>query len=158
MVDSRGNPVELESLEGKIVGLYFSAEWCPPCRKFTPELVKFRDRNKNNFEVVFVSSDKTEEALFDYMKSTRMRWPALPFGSEKKGELSEKFGISGIPSLVIVDSQGNLITKNGRADVNENGNRALRDWQKAASESSGSCATASSSCETESSSSEGCSQ
>ena len=27
----------------KLIGLYFSAHWCPPCRAFTPELVKFRD-------------------------------------------------------------------------------------------------------------------
>ena len=25
----------------KIYGLYFSAHWCPPCRKFTPQLVEY---------------------------------------------------------------------------------------------------------------------
>ncbi len=50
------------SLKGKMVGIYFSAHWCPPCRAFTPNLVKFRDKNKDEFEIVFVSSDKDEAA------------------------------------------------------------------------------------------------
>ncbi|EYC15574.1 hypothetical protein Y032_0036g3220 [Ancylostoma ceylanicum] len=27
-----------EVLKDKVVGLYFSAHWCPPCRQFTPVL------------------------------------------------------------------------------------------------------------------------
>ena len=32
--DSGGTEVPVESIsgEGKVVGLYFSAHWCPPCR------------------------------------------------------------------------------------------------------------------------------
>lgn len=49
-------------LNGKVVGIYFSAHWCPPCRQFTPLLVqtynKLRAEGKE-FEVVFVSSDKS---------------------------------------------------------------------------------------------------
>ena len=33
-----GNTEEL--LKDKVVGIYFSAHWCPPCRSFTPELIK----------------------------------------------------------------------------------------------------------------------
>ena len=33
--------VPTSSLAGtEVVGLYFSAHWCPPCRGFTPELAK----------------------------------------------------------------------------------------------------------------------
>lgn len=33
-VDKSGNQVTLESLAGKTLALYFSASWCPPCRKY----------------------------------------------------------------------------------------------------------------------------
>jgi nucleoredoxin len=135
LVDAKGQPVELSSLEGKVIGLYFSAEWCPPCRAFTPSLVKLRDRRSDEFEVVFISSDRSAEDQQGYMKNYKMRWPSLPFGSPKRSELSSKFNISGIPALVIVDSDGNLISRNGRGDMGRSdtdARKALRTWQRSA--------------------------
>jgi Thioredoxin-like len=43
----------------KLVALYFSAHWYAPCRKFTPQLVKFHNRvapQHPEFEIVFISS------------------------------------------------------------------------------------------------------
>lgn len=59
----------------KIIALYYSAHWCPPCRAFTPDLVKeYRKLSKKypQFELVFVSSDKTEEAMAEYMDWGKM--------------------------------------------------------------------------------------
>ena len=78
-------------LAGKTVGIYFSAHWCPPCRTFTPNLVKFRDKNKKNFEVVFVSSDRSPDAQMDYMKETDMKWFTLPHRSDAANALAKKF-------------------------------------------------------------------
>ena len=62
LINAAGEKVPTSSLAGKVVGLYFSAEWCPPCKAFTPELVKLRDSASDKFEVVFVSSDRSPEA------------------------------------------------------------------------------------------------
>ena len=78
ILDANGKEVSKDVLAGKTVGIYFSAHWCPPCRSFTPNLVKFRDKNKKNFEVVFVSSDRSSDAQMDYMKETDMKWFTLP--------------------------------------------------------------------------------
>ena len=37
--DRDGNSVTLDDLKGKYIGLYFSASWCGPCRRFTPKLI-----------------------------------------------------------------------------------------------------------------------
>ncbi len=132
LVDSAGKPVETSTLDGKIVGIYFSAHWCPPCRTFSPELVKFRNDNKSSFEVVFVSSDRTEEAQLAYMTELKMEWPAIPFSSPKRRELGQKYDVSGIPTLIIVDSKGNLISANGREEVTGNPANALATWKKSA--------------------------
>lgn len=132
LVDANGNPMEVSSLDGKVVGLYFSAQWCPPCRKFTPLLVEARDANQKDFEVVFVSSDQSEAAQKKYMQDADMKWPAIPFDSEKREALGEKFGIRGIPSLVVVDDKGNLITAHGRGEISANADEAIRNWTSAA--------------------------
>jgi nucleoredoxin len=130
LLDADGKEVSSGVLAGKTVGIYFSAHWCPPCRSFTPNLVKFRDKNKKSFEVVFVSSDRSSKAQMDYMKEAGMKWYTLPHRSESANALAKKFEIRGIPSLVIVSENGKIITKNGRSDLSSNPKGALKTWQK----------------------------
>jgi len=105
-------------LTGKTIGIYFSAHWCPPCRGFTPKLAEMY---KNTFqakglEIVFASSDKDEAAFNDYYGE--MPWLALPYANrELKEKLSKKYKVRGIPSFVILDSDGNTITTEGRDEI-----------------------------------------
>lgn len=95
----------------KYIGLYFSAHWCPPCRAFTPELVKFYNDTKKtnpNFEIVFVSHDYTKEDMEKYMTELQMPWLAVDFSHAKTTKLHQYEG-DGIPCLVIVDPQGNVL-------------------------------------------------
>ena len=67
-------------------------------------------------EIVFVSSDKDEKAFNEYIKE--MPWKAIPFSDrERKNKLSNKFKVNGIPTFVILDVDGSLITDGGRAAV-----------------------------------------
>ena len=52
-----------------IVGLYFSAYWCPPCKCFTPILREFYNEinlNEKRFEVVYVPSDHSIDQYKDH--------------------------------------------------------------------------------------------
>jgi nucleoredoxin len=103
-----------------VLGLYFSAHWCPPCKAFTPKLCEKYTQLKEagkKVELVFVSSDRNEKAFSEYHSS--MNFLALPFDRrDEKGELSSMFGVSGIPTLVFVDAKtGKLITTEGREGI-----------------------------------------
>lgn len=52
--------VSTSELRGKHILLYFSATWCTPCKKFTPQLVDFYTKTKErlNLEIIFISLDR----------------------------------------------------------------------------------------------------
>lgn len=129
LIDGEGNPVDLDVLKGKMVGLYFSAHWCPPCRQFSPQLVSFRDANQSDFEIVFVTSDKDEKAQFEYMKELGMKWPTLKFGSEAINNIKGKYGVQSIPTLIILSPDGETVSQNGRMDVSESPDSCLAAWK-----------------------------
>ncbi len=133
-VNAEGETVGAEALEGKeVIALYFSAVWCPPCRAFTPRLVEaantLREEGKP-FEVIFVSRDRNEEAMLGYMKDYKMPWLAMPFGDAKGQALMQRYGIRGIPSLVIIDGEGNTITTQGRGAIASRGAKAFETWAR----------------------------
>ena len=96
----------------KLIGLYFSASWCGPCRRFTPNLVNFYNKNAAahpEFEILFVSNDKSAPAMEGYMRDMRMPWPALNYDKVAGNEALRKYAGSGIPCLVVVDETGRVI-------------------------------------------------
>ena len=130
ILNNKGKSVSSSELAGKVVGFYFSAHWCPPCRAFTPSLVDFRDKNNDDFEVVFVSSDRSPDAQMSYMEEANMKWYTLEHRSQDANKLSQKFGIRGIPALIIVSPDGETITTNGRGEVSSNPSLAIKKWKQ----------------------------
>jgi len=120
---ARGNLVRLqngnlvssydEELAPKqIYGLYFSAYWCGPCRKFTPQLVAYYNQIAHDhpeFEIIFVSADKSAEGMATYMRESSMPWPAIEYGKVANVPALQKYAGRGIPDLVIVDASGKVL-------------------------------------------------
>jgi len=115
-----GDTVDVDDLkgEGKVIGLYFSAHWCPPCRGFTPKLVEAYTKHlkAKGLEIIFVSSDRDQKSFQEYY--SEMPWLAIPNGDPRKAKLSQRFGVSGIPALAFVDANtGETINGNARGAV-----------------------------------------
>lgn len=125
--DKDGKTVNLNELNGKVIGVYFSASWCGPCRHFTPDLVKLRDENAANFEVVFVSCDHSESDKNKYMTDFKMKWPAVKINGKDYDTLNTKFHSDGIPYLVILSKSGNVITTDGRSEISS---ESIKKWSK----------------------------
>ncbi len=114
-----------------LVAVYFSAHWCPPCRKFTPQLVKFyqeANRDEKTIEIVFVSADESKSDMLKYMKSAKMPWFGVPFDSPVRERLMKDYKVTGIPTLVVLDQQGRVISADARREVMQDGQAALKRW------------------------------
>ena len=105
----------LKRLNGKFVGIYHSATWCGFCHVFTQQLIAFYKKNKKDFEVVFVSGDKTESQRRNYAKSSKMPWLAAPLG-KKNGVPTA----SGYPCLYVLTPEGKILTTISGANTKEN--------------------------------------
>ena len=97
---------------------------CGPCRQFTPELVSFykkmnaRRGRKDQFEIVWISRCRDIDSFGQYF--THMNWLALPpeEAMGKRGQLlGDKYKVKGIPSLVLLDDLGQVITTDARNKI-----------------------------------------
>jgi nucleoredoxin len=109
-----------------LVFLYASAHWCPPCRKYTPQLVRFYHEARRihkadpqrtkAVEIVFVSADRDANEFKNYFAT--MPWLAVPFEAEARERIMAWMKVSGVPQLMCLDGRsGKVLEKNsvGRA-------------------------------------------
>lgn len=131
-----GSKVALSSLsEYETVGFYFSAHWCPPCRRFTPMLAKFyeamKKKSPKKFEIVFLSSDRDEKAFNEYYDESHP-WlrPTYEWTQANKSRVNSAVqGGNGIPSLCLVNPKtGDLVCKKGVQQVYEDAEGANFPW------------------------------
>lgn len=119
VIDKNRKPIDCKQLSKRVIGLYFSAQWCAPCHAFTHQLVRTYEtlkRFNKNIEIIFVSSDH-DQASFDKYFS-EMPWLAVSFSEESlRRKLSARGKVQGIPTLILYNADGSLLTKNGRKIV-----------------------------------------
>ena len=125
-----GENVSSDLLKKKYIGLYFSASWCGSCRKFTPRLIEFRNKFVDDFEVILIGADGSAKAQANYMKKYSMPWLAMKNQSPEAKQASKLSGVEFIPYLVVINSSGKIISKNGKAEISTKGFEAMEYWKK----------------------------
>jgi thiol-disulfide isomerase/thioredoxin len=109
-----------EMLAGKVLGIYFSASWCGPCRNFTPQLVSLHNTTKKEmkpFEIIFVSCDHSNEDFQSYYLGHHGSWLAIPYDDPKREILQGIFNVRGIPRFAIIAPSGRIICDNAAGQL-----------------------------------------
>ena len=141
-----------EALAGKIVVLFFSAEWCPACTNFIPILKTLYEDGKENgqaIEVVYVSSDRDAAQKDRYMSNKHGDWLSVPYADKAARDgLKMKYGCfagaeagsfkgikrrAGIPSIVIISPKGAELLHmdcDPPTEIMRKGDAILDEWAK----------------------------
>jgi len=135
LVRADGSQVSLRAVQDKaLVGIYFADPSCPACAAFTPLLVSAYEELMaagKSFEIVLVSVGGGSAEMFAFMQRYGMGWPAVPYDPAKLLTLLQRFGVEWVPTLVVIDSERNVVTKTGREDVVAAGAGAYDVWSAA---------------------------
>jgi thiol-disulfide isomerase/thioredoxin len=116
-----GGVFDQKALAGKVVLVDFWATWCGPCVAEMPNiLAQYEKYHAKGFEVVGVSLDEDRAALEAFVAEKKLPWPILFEQSGGEGwqhPMATKYGISGIPQLILIGRDGNVITLNARGEA-----------------------------------------
>lgn len=111
-----GQTVTSESLRGEVVVLAFGASWLPLSRTQLQGIRKLADEYSGRGVIVyFVSTESEDSKSKNFASDEQLRAFSQKYGlkvtvlRDPDGEISKKLGIDQLPSIVILDKQGNVV-------------------------------------------------
>lgn len=115
--NTEGEDISLASLKGKTVILDFWATWCGPCKASFPGMQEVATKYKDDDNIVllfvdtFESGDNREKLVTDFIAKNNYDFHVVydnKIGDSRDFEVANKYGVTGIPTKVIIDKNGKM--------------------------------------------------
>ncbi|HEY2407395.1 MAG TPA: TlpA disulfide reductase family protein [Polyangiaceae bacterium] len=99
-----GKQLRLSDQQGKTVLLDFFASWCGPCRQQAPIVERVAQRiGAQSLSVFAVDTSDQRADVEHYLEEHRPPYPVLFDGDN---QAAEAFGVTGLPTLIVIDKGG----------------------------------------------------
>jgi DsbE subfamily thiol:disulfide oxidoreductase len=107
--------VPSSSFAGQPVVLSFWASWCGPCRAEAPSVDRLYQRlQSQGVAVVGINTNDDPDRAIAFARQKNLSFPIL---SDEDGKVGAAFGVSSLPTLVIVDKSGVIVAvRSGMTD------------------------------------------
>ncbi len=113
--DAQGKDVSLADYvsKAKLTVVDFWASWCGPCRAEIPNLINLYDQYKGNgLQVIGVDVwERDDEAGKKAVGDMKIPYPVMYGGTQ---EVTDLYGIMGIPTILVIDSEGKILARDIR--------------------------------------------
>lgn len=131
-----GQTITSESLRGEVVVLAFGASWLPLSRAQLQGVRKLADEYADRGVVVYwVSTESEDPKSKNFASDTQLKGFSQKYGlkvtvlRDPDGVISKKFNVDQLPSIVILDKNGNAVGE-PIGGLDPNGNLAAQLAQR----------------------------
>jgi peroxiredoxin len=102
--------IKLSALRGHVVVLDFWASWCRPCAVQAGILSDLVPRHPDDVVFVGVNTADNPERAREFAQRSELPYVAVL----DSGEVADAYGASSLPTLVIIDAQGRVVSAASR--------------------------------------------
>jgi peroxiredoxin len=114
-----GKTIKLRDFRGKYVLLDFWATWCGPCVGEIPNLKEVYKKfgSDKHFVMISLSLDHSLDDLKPFVKKENLKWLQGYLGDWSKTKVPDAYGVDGIPSIFLINPDGEIIEKDLRGQA-----------------------------------------
>lgn len=107
--DVTGATQTIAAHKGKMVMLYFWADWCPTCKKEFPETQAYYEKLKSQgLEILAINVKQPKEASEKFKQEFGATFPML---IDEEGKISDLYEVKELPTNYFIDKEGKIIRK-----------------------------------------------